>query len=544
MGKAFVDARVVVIALLVVVTVGISLDYSTDKDNTESEQISTDPALALAGNGLGNGGSSDGELDYDVQNKVYWPVDTKGWQTGYKGSCSRRQFVSPPALNCWFQALVYNGQQKMIDLAGGIFAEKFNRSKGQQLANDKGLATKGKLVGKGKDEGMDLVKGKDLGNTAAAVAAAAVLIQPQSSTVQAWPAACSAVAATGTDGGETDADNLALAAKLKERTIENCQGGFSSLSTLRDGFASSTSQKPQTQSVCGANHEKASAGAKALRCREAAATSLQDAQAEMDRLKDQYEKDKEEPREKYARCKTEHTETFEEETMQCYTTVASSTQIPPLIAHIVNALAVDEAGADTDAEKKSDKTKSPSNSDDERDGNDKDNIDDNDGGLQEHPKLGACNSTDRTEPKQTEEGFQLGGTVNRKGQPKATHAAPASAKGQGIGSGVKKKSLRKYVKKLEQGLSLTTRLSQARQRRLGSWPKKLGRWHLQSRRVVNLSMCSWKLLKESTSSAVLTPNCSRTPSTQPHGTCCSQSMAWLSKHSFKRWLQKMRPFSP
>jgi len=553
MGKALFVA-VALFAVLVVSTI-----FNTDKNLIDKEI--TDQ-LVMSGKGLLDGGSSDGELQYDPVNKVRWPKDTPCWQPGCAGTCSRWQLISHPALNCWFcyqqwvwteflshpaQALVYNGQQRMINLSGGIFSDKFNRSKLQQLAiqqfgdlrqqsgkgfgkppgkeatdpgkgkdlgkgkskgkdMDKGKnVTKGKFFGKGKDKGKEQTKGKNLGTAAAAVAA--VAIQPQNTTVQSWLATATASAASGTEEGEEphtrsrptstssrksatsqlqqtprtkkdkenkqiDADNLALAAKLKE-LIENCQGDSISLDTLRQGIAPTVHiQKPQNQTLCGANHEKASAVAKALRSRESAAASLQEAQVEVDRLKDQYEKDKQELRDKYDRFKTELGDSFDKqvhearlkrnalgkdlelaiaelnkaqnETMQFYTSVASSSQIPSQIAHIVNAMAVDESGAaDTETDRKSDKTHSPTHSEG---GDAGDVMGDNDGAFQEFAE-----PTEHTEPEQTEEGFQLVGSGNKKGKAKGSgNPVTASAKGQGIGA-VKKEKFEKRRGKSENG---------------------------------------------------------------------------------------------
>lgn len=169
---------------------------------------------------------------------------------------------------------------------------------------------------------------------------------------------------------------MALARKLGI-LIESCEGDSISLATLRAGIRekSPQTQKPQT-TLCGENHEKASAVAKALRNRETSASALQEAQNAVDSLKDKYEADKTdkiELRAKYDRFKVELAETFDREVneartrrnsiavefdlavkelektqkemMSFYNSLSASSQVPAkLAAPIVNGMQVDGVG--------------------------------------------------------------------------------------------------------------------------------------------------------------------------------------------------------
>lgn len=98
-------------------------------------------------------------------------------------------------------------------------------------------------------------------------------------------------------------DDLAMARKLMTM-IEQYEGDSLSLVDLRKGIIEHTPAKPAA-TLCGENHERATAVAKALRHTELTASALTEAQAQIDNLKDKYDSDKSELRSKYEQFKDE-----------------------------------------------------------------------------------------------------------------------------------------------------------------------------------------------------------------------------------------------
>jgi len=398
------------------------------------------------------GGDSGGELEWDDNNKVHWPKDTMCYIPGCVGHTNRWQLITHPSLNCWHcwhnwtwteflsnqaQAHVYSVQDRLIKLSGGILNERFVNSQLQKeaLRQIAGLLAevdtkgKGKQMYKGtdKDKGKDFGKGKSKGNNMKGNPNTdgkskgkfgkkdkgsgkdwqerqglwrqrlwRRCQQPNSidcARVARWRQGCRCGRASSRKSTQQNqpsqqmTDDLALARNL-EILIESAEGYSISLATLREGIGEKIPQKPQTI-LCGTNHEKASAVAKALRNRETSASALQEAQNVVDSLNDKYEADKVELRAKYDRFEIELDETFDkevnvarirrntiaaefdlaveeldkaqQETMAFYNSLAASSQVPAKLVPIVNGMQVDGKGEAGEAQNKEEKSHTDSN---------------------------------------------------------------------------------------------------------------------------------------------------------------------------------------
>lgn len=276
-------------------------------------------------------------LEYDTTTGLFWPKHSHCVTAGCGGNVTLFSLITYPETWCWFcgqcflsrnaQQSVHNQQQQLIEACGGLQIEEFSKSKmyKDKYGHAPALSGKGKVKGKfdkSKKKGTDKGKGKDKdkgkslthsntdirklepGSLAAAVferVATATTPNSAANSAKQTPAssrnssvAPAAAAAAPADHLETKKDPSLTELFATCSSIEELKGKLGMLPT-----APAPEVVVNTKSVCSANHECATAVAKAFRLREDIANQLQNVKDQMVQLESDYQEHLERVRSEY-----------------------------------------------------------------------------------------------------------------------------------------------------------------------------------------------------------------------------------------------------
>jgi len=269
--------------------------------------------------------------EYDMTTGLFWPKHSHCVTAGCGGNVTLFSLITYPETWCWFcgqcfsrnaaQQSVHNQQQQLIEACGGLQMEEFNKSNSKsKMYKDKyghapALSGKGKVKGKfdkSEKKGTDKGKGKDKdkgksqthsntdirklepGSLAATVferEATATTPNSAANSAKQTPAssrnssvAPTAAAAAPADHLETKKDPSLTEVFATSSSIEKLKGKFGMLPT-----APAPEVVVNTQSVCSANHECATAVAKAFRLREDISNQLQNVKDQIVQLESVYQ---------------------------------------------------------------------------------------------------------------------------------------------------------------------------------------------------------------------------------------------------------------